>query len=113
MSFKALVHTGEDLSEGFTQIVAIVDGVAWELDSTLSGINKDAAGYRLKNAANLTGGPNYIKGELETAVGRAKEVMDACKPLQELALRWAAEEAALDAKPTGDPGKAARFEIRA
>jgi len=121
-TFKALVVSAEELSDSddFTQIVTVVDGVAWELDSSLSALRKDAAGYRISNAANRTGGQNYIKGELETAYGRAKELMEACAPLRDLAARWAAEDAAAashgsgvyEAASTGDPGHAARFEIK-
>ncbi|HLZ23659.1 MAG TPA: hypothetical protein VKQ30_16230 [Ktedonobacterales bacterium] len=120
-SFKALVHVGETLSDDFTQIVAVIDGQCWELDSVLSAVRKDACGYRRTNAANLTGGANYVPGELETAVGRAQELMQALKPVAELAARWNAEDFAAAkegcdlyeaAKATGDPGKPARFEIK-
>jgi hypothetical protein len=119
-SFKALVHVGETLSDDFTQIVAVIDGQCWELDSVLSAIRKDACGYRRENAANLTGGANYVKGELEEAVGRAQELMQALKPVAELAARWSAEDFArakegcglYEAQATGDPGKAGRYEVR-
>ncbi len=121
-SFKALIVTAEGQSDEFTQFIAVIDGVAWELDSTLSGINKDAAGYRLQNAANVTGGPNYIKGELETASGRAAELLAALQPVAALAARWNAEDFAKASngagvyeatQATGDPGKAGRYEIDA
>lgn len=94
-TFKLLVATAEDQSDEFTQIVAVIDGVCWELDSTLSGLRKDAAGYRRQNAANLTGGSNYIPGELEHASGRAGELLAALKPVAELAARWNAEDACI------------------
>jgi hypothetical protein len=124
-SFKALVHVGETLSDDFTQIVACIDGQLWELDSVLSAINKDAVGYRRSNAANLTGGANYVPGELEQAVGRSAELLQALKPVAELAAKWAAEDAALAADPgaaaraaktyeaSADPRKPGRYEIRA
>lgn len=114
-SFKALVAVGEQLSDDFTQIVAVIDGQTWELDSVLSAIRKDACGYRRTNAANLTGGANYVPGELETAVGRAKELMDACKPLADLAAKWNAEDfaAASTLETAKDPRKAGRYEVRA
>lgn len=114
-SFKLLVATAETQSDDFTQIVAVIDGVCWELDSTLSAVNKDACGYRRQNAANLTGGANYVKGELEAATGRAAELLAALKPAAELAARWNAEDFAaartLDARAI--PGEPARFEVRA
>lgn len=91
-TFKLLVATAEQQSDDFTQIVAVIDGVCWELDSTLSALNKDACGYRRRNAANLTGGENYIPGELEVASGRAAELLQALKPAAELAARWNAED---------------------
>lgn len=112
-SFKGLIHVAEGQSEEFTQFVAVIDGVAWELDSTLSSIGKDAAGYRRTNAANLTGGASYVKGELETVSGRAGELLKALQPVAELAARWNAEDFAaahtLDARAV--PGKAGRYEI--
>lgn len=90
--FKLLVVSAEKLSDDFTQVVAVIDGVCWELDSALSAINKDAHGYRIGNAANVTGGPNYVKGELEEITGRARELFDALKPARELAAKWAAED---------------------
>lgn len=109
-NFKALIVTAEGQSDEFTQFIAVIDGVAWELDSTLSALNKDAAGYRLHNAANVSGGPNYIKGELETATGRAAELLAALQPVAALAARWNAEDFAkantLDARAV--PG---RYEI--
>lgn len=112
-TFKLLVATAEDQSDQFTQLVAVVDGVCWELDSTLSSINKDAKGYRRSNAANLTGGANYVQGELEVASGRAGELLKALQPVAELAARWNAEDFAekhtLDARAV--PGKPGRYEI--
>lgn len=114
-TFKLLVATAEDQSDEFTQIVAVIDGVCWELDSTLSALNKDACGYRRQNAANLTGGDNYIPGELEQASGRAAELLVALKPAAELAARWNAEDFAkantLDARAV--PGKPGRYQIDA
>lgn len=91
-TFKLLVATAENLSDDFTQTVAVIDGVCWELDSTLSSVRKDACGYRRTNAANLTGGANYVPGELEEVTGRAKELYEALAPVRELAARWAAED---------------------
>jgi hypothetical protein len=114
-SFKALIQVAETLSDDFTQVVAVIDGTCWELDSTLSSLRKDAAGYRVTNAANLTGGANYVPGELEKVTGRAGELLKALQPVAELAARWNAEDFAkastLDARAV--PGKAARFEIDA
>lgn len=119
-SFKALVHVAETLSDDFTQIVAVIDGQCWELDSVLSAIRKDACGYRRDNAANLTGGANYVPGELEKATGRAQELLQALKPVADLATRWNAEDFALAAEACGatlqakaDPGRPGRYEIRA
>lgn len=112
-TFKLLVATAEAQSDDFTQLVAVVDGVCWELDSTLSSINKDAKGYGRSNAANLTGGANYVQGELEVASGRAGELLKALQPVAELAARWKAEDYArentLDARAV--PGKPGRYEI--
>jgi hypothetical protein len=91
-SFKLLVVAAETQSDELTQIVAVCDGVAWELDSTLSALRKDAAGYRVLNKANPDGGGNYCKGELEKASGRAAELLAALKPAAELAAKWNAED---------------------
>lgn len=112
-TFKALVHVAEGQSDEFTQFVAVIDGVCWELDSTISAIGKDACGYRRANAANLTGGANYVKGELEAVTGRAGELLAALQPVAALAARWNAEDFAKAAtlQATGDPGKAGRYEV--
>lgn len=114
-SFKGLIHVAEGQSEEFTQFVAVIDGVAWELDSTISSIGKDAAGYRRTNAANLTGGANYVPGELETVTGRAGELLKALQPVAELAARWNAEDfakaATVDARAV--PGQPGRYQIDA
>lgn len=106
-TFKLLVATAEGQSDELTQLVAVVVGVCWELDSTLSAINKDAKGYRRSNAAN------YVPGELEAASGRAGELLKALQPVAELAARWKAEDFAekhtLDARAV--PGQPGRYEI--
>lgn len=111
--FKALVVVGEELSDDFTQIAAFIDGQLWELDSVLSAINKDACGYRRSNAANLTGGANYVRGELENAVGRSQELLQALKPIAELAAKWKAEDAAeaVTLATAQDPRRAGHYEV--
>lgn len=38
----------------------------------MSGIEKDAVGYRTANKANPDGGANYVQGELETAIAQGE-----------------------------------------
>lgn len=69
------VHLAESVSEELGQITALIEGVVWEIDSALSSIRKDEAGYRQGNAANPDGGANYVDGELEAAYARGKRLL--------------------------------------
>lgn len=72
---KLLVLVGEELSDELAKASAALEAVSWELDSALSSIRKDAAGYRNKNAANPDGGECYTPGELEEAVRAARRAL--------------------------------------
>lgn len=88
---KALIREAEKLSDALALATAPLEGAAWELDSALSSIRKDAAGYRRTNAANATGGANYVEGELEAAVEWARKLNAALDTVRALvALRDAA-----------------------
>lgn len=73
--FKRLIRLAERQSDAFSKLIAVIDCVAWELDSTLSNIRKDEAGYRRGNAANRDGGDNYVSGELEEATAKAHRLL--------------------------------------
>jgi hypothetical protein len=68
----------EKVAETIRAFSALADALSWQLDDALSSIEKDKAGYRTSNAANRTGGANYVEGELETAVYAAEEFLARC-----------------------------------
>jgi hypothetical protein len=86
------VALAEEISDELAQLTAPLEGVAWEIDSALSAIRKDAAGYRRANAANPTGGDSYTSGDLEKAVARGKALLLALTAVRELEARWTREE---------------------
>lgn len=86
------VRLAEELSEELAQLTAPIEAAAWEIDSALSAIRKDDAGYRVGNAANREGGANYIPGELEKAVRRGKQLLLALTTIRELERQWEAED---------------------
>lgn len=108
MMFKrpnaVLIKQGEEISDELAALTSPLEGVAWEIDSALSSIRKDAAGYRTANKANPTGGANYEPGELEAAVKRGQQLLIALAPVRELEARWAGEDAADAARRTGEQG---------
>lgn len=83
----SLREIAEVQTEALTEVSRLIDDAQWELDSTLSVIDKDAAGYRTKNRANPNSSDNYSSGELEAAVKEARAVLLACAPLRELIAR--------------------------
>lgn len=101
---SVLVAQAEEISDELAALTAPLEGVAWEIDSALSALRKDAAGYRKANAANPTGGDSYEPGELEAAVKRGRQLLLALAPVRELQARWAREDAADAARRTGEQG---------
>jgi len=66
-----------------------VEQLVWDLETALSAVNKDAAGYRRANKANPDGGANALPGEVNDALLallkafphlRPGEPLDAPKP---------------------------------
>lgn len=93
MTFKqrppsVLVAQAEEISDELAQLTVPLEAVAWEIDSALSSLRKDACGYRRANKANPTGGDCYTAGELETAVRRGKALLLALSAVRELQARW-------------------------
>jgi hypothetical protein len=100
----ALVAVAEDLSDELAQLTAPIEAAAWEIDSALSAIRKDVAGYRRKNKANPDGGECYTPGELEQAVKRAKQLLLALSDIRRLEVTWAQEDLANASRRTGIQG---------
>lgn len=61
-----------------------LDALSWNLDSALSSLDKDDAGYRTANAANRTGGANGFPGEIREAVLAAEKRFPWLKPTEGL-----------------------------
>lgn len=100
----ALILVAEELSDELAQLTAPIEAAAWDIDSALSSIRKDVAGYRQKNAANRDGGECYTPGELEQAVKRARQLLLALSDIRRLEVVWAQEDAADAGRRTGDQG---------
>lgn len=100
----ALVVVAEELSDELAQLTAPIEAAAWDIDSALSAIRKDVAGYRRKNKANPDGGECYTPGELEKAVQRARQLLLALSDIRRLEVVWAQEDAADAGRRTGDQG---------
>lgn len=64
------------VADRLREISQIVDKLAWDLDTELSAIDKDEAGYREKTAANPDGGQNAIPGDLEAALFQAEAFLE-------------------------------------
>jgi hypothetical protein len=75
MTHSPIQARAEKVAEALRRFTDKADALSWDLDSALSSIDKDKAGYRTSNAANPTGGANYVEGELETAVYAAEEFL--------------------------------------
>jgi hypothetical protein len=90
----ALIVQAEELTEELGALEGFIQAAGWDLDSALSSIRKDEAGYRIGNAANRSGGESYVEGELEEAVKRARAILLACATCAHL-LREAGERKAL------------------
>jgi hypothetical protein len=102
-----LVALAEEISDELATLTAPLEACAWEIDSALSSLRKDAAGYRKANAANPTGGDSYTDGELEKAVARGKAMLLALSAVRELEARWTREDNADAARRTGLQGNLA------
>lgn len=89
----ALVTVAEELSDELTALTGPIEAAAWEIDSALSSIRKDDAGYRIGTKAEPTGGGSYCEGELEKAVRRGRELCLALSDVRRLEAKWAAEDA--------------------
>jgi hypothetical protein len=106
-AFKQLQDRGYELSDELAQVTSDVEGVCWELDSSLSAVVKDAAGYRVHTLAEPNGGGSYEPGELEAAVARAERLLVALAPLKALKRAWELEdEAQAQARANGLAGAA-------
>lgn len=88
-----LREIAEVQSEALTEVSRLIEDAHWALDSALSAIDKDAAGYRKANRANPNGSDNYTPGELEEAVKEARAVLLACAPLRDLIAKREAAKA--------------------
>lgn len=74
--YKAgLVAKAEALSERIARVAEVLDRAGWALDSALSGLRKDEAGYRTANAANPDGGSNGDLEDLEAALKLASDLL--------------------------------------
>jgi hypothetical protein len=87
-----LVRQAEELSDELAGLTAPIEAACWAIDTALSALRKDDAGYRTANAANPTGGESYTAGELETAVRRASQLCLALSTVRRLEEQWAAED---------------------
>jgi hypothetical protein len=79
-----LLVQAEEISEELGQIEQFIQAAGWDIDSALSSIRKDDAGYRMGNAANREGGANYVEGELEEAVRNGRRLLLALSPCRQL-----------------------------
>lgn len=86
------VRLAEELSDELAQLTSPIEAAAWEIDSALSAIRKDDAGYRIGTKAEPNGGGSYVPGELEKAVRRGKQLLLALTALRELERQWEAED---------------------
>lgn len=100
----ALVSVAEELTDELANLTAPIEAAAWEIDTALSAIRKDDAGYRIQTKAEPTGGGSYCEGELEKAVRRGKELCLALVDIRRLETKWALEDALETARRTGDQG---------
>lgn len=100
----ALVAVAEELSDELAALSSPLEAAAWAIDSALSSIRKDVAGYRRKNAANPDGGECYTEGELEKAVKRGRQLLIALAPVRELETLWDQEDTADAARRSGVQG---------
>jgi hypothetical protein len=72
----AEIADAEGLAERLRDRLAELEQVSWDLDSALSSIEKDAAGYRRSNRANSTGGANSIPGDVREAAAKAGRILE-------------------------------------
>lgn len=100
----ALIVVAEEISDELAALTSPLEGVAWEIDSALSAIRKDTAGFRIGTKAEPNGGESYTPGELELAVKRGKQLLLALSAVRELEKKWAQEDAADAARRTGIQG---------
>jgi len=70
----------ERLCENTRRYSERLEQAAWALESALSALNKDDAGYRRSNNANRDGGESYTPGELEAAVLDVEKAYPWLKP---------------------------------
>lgn len=69
---QPVITRAEEIADQLRAFSAQVDALAWALDSELSSLNKDAAGYRARSKANPDGGANSVPGDLEIALVKAE-----------------------------------------
>lgn len=74
------VGYAERLCENVRRYSEAMEAKAWALESALSALNKDDAGYRRQNNANRDGGESYTPGELEAAVREIEAAYPWLKP---------------------------------
>lgn len=75
---------------------------SWAIDSELSGYDKDAAGYRTRNAANTDGGDNFSEADFTSARADARALLASANGLQDLLAKRVllAEQARLTERAT-------------
>lgn len=100
----ALILVAEELSDELATLTAPIEAAAWTIDSALSSIRKDDAGYRIGTAAEPDGGGSYVEGELEQAVKRGRQLAIALSAVRELEKTWDQEDTADAARRTGLQG---------
>lgn len=95
---RGLEAKAEGLSTRLARVTEVIDAASWKLDSALSALRKDAAGYRQANATDLDDGDSYTDGELEVAIVEAQALLEALEPARRLAFALVAADhlAALD-----------------
>lgn len=91
---RSVTETAEVQSDELGRIGRLIEDAQWALDSALSAQRKDAAGYRLRNAANRDGGESFDADELDAAVREARAILASAQPLVDLLDRRARTEAA-------------------
>ncbi len=99
--YERSIEIAEAQSAALGVFEAAIHEVSWGLDTELSGLRKDAAGYRKSgsSAANQDGGDNGDYRELLRISSRARELLAALQPVTEVIRRFKAwdEEKAKEA----------------
>ena len=87
------IDIAEAQSEALGRIERVIHDIGWALDSEVSGLRKDDAGYRKGNKANRDGGDNGSLLDLLAASFKARELLRALGPAADLIARWERESA--------------------